>query len=562
MLEWSFNNNASQLSQIAATANNEMKQFGDRLSLLAKTSEVQSMDPTIAASYLKSYNVSTLFISGETISIYDRENKFLCDNSMVGIPSESRYPIEFSRITPHRPYISPWYRGSNESAPERVFGINVSSRNYGGDGSIVATFSLRRLWKNFNDYKIGKNGFLVAVNTMGEILYHPDLKRWLTGTHKISEIGLEGIEPRNFDTKVPKFIKLSDGNYYLVNYTYDYNYDFGIFAFQPKSEIDGLAASVKQSSIIVFIAAFIAIIGIALWMFMILGLPLDRLTNHIRKISDGNLDVAQIPVGTRKDEIGTLSRAFNAMHSTIQRQLKELEEHRNMLEQEVKDRTKELELANKKLDLISRTDELTGLPNRRDMNETIANEIGRSQRTHKPFSFIFIDIDHFKSINDTYGHACGDVVLKSVAQTVRSLLRKYDVFARYGGEEFLTLLPETDLDGAAVVAERFRKKIERMTVHYGDYTINVTVTLGVAKFDERLGADRSIQQADKALYQGKESGRNQVVIWKPEWTTETDYEMAAIEMAEAKKMSDTQAMKAIEQAEQIINVDFGDDDDK
>lgn len=561
MLEWSFNNNAAQLSQIAATASNEMKQFGDRLSLLAKTSEIQGMDPTAAASYLKSYNISTLFISGENISIYDRSEKFVCDNSMTGMQTGSKYPIDFSRITPHRPYVTPWYKSSKESAPERIFGINITNRAT-GDGSLVATFSLRRLWKSFADYKIGKNGFLVAINTQGEILYHPDLKTWLTDTHKISELGLADVDPRNFSVQKPTFQKLSDGKSYLVNYVYDNNYDFGIFAFQPKSEIDGLVASVRQSSLLILAVAIIFIFGLAAWMFFMLGLPLNKLTNHIRKISDGNMDVEQIHVGHRKDEIGTLSQAFNLMHSTILRQLKELEAHRNMLEQEVKDRTKELELANKKLDLISRTDELTGLPNRRDMNETIANEIGRSQRTHKPFSFIFIDIDHFKSINDTYGHACGDVVLKSVAQTVRSLLRKYDVFARYGGEEFLTLLPETDLEGAAVVAERFRKKIERMTVHYGDYSINVTVTLGVAKFDERLGADRSIQQADKALYQGKEGGRNQVVIWKPEWTTETDYEMAAIEMAEAKKMSDTQAMKAIEQAEQIINVEFRDEEDK
>ena len=562
MLEWSYNNNAAQLSQIAATASNEMKQFGDRLSLLAKTSEIQSMDPTTAASYLKSYNISTLFISGENISIYDRSEKFVCDNSMTGMQTGSNYPVDFSRITPHRPYVTPWYKTSKESAPERIFGINISNRAV-GDGSLVATFSLRRLWKSFADYKIGKNGFLVAINTQGEILYHPDLKTWLTDTHKISELGLADVDPRNFSVQKPTFQKLSDGKSYLVNYVYDNNYDFGIFAFQPKSEIDGLVASVRQSSQLILAVSIIFIFGLAAWMFFMLGLPLNKLTNHIRKISDGNMDVEQIHVGHRKDEIGTLSQAFNLMHSTILRQLKELEAHRNMLEQEVRDRTKELELANKKLDLISRTDELTGLPNRRDMNETIANEIGRSQRTHKPFCFIFIDIDHFKAINDTYGHACGDVVLKSVAQTVRGLLRKYDVFARYGGEEFLTLLPETDLDGATIVAERFRKKIERMTVHYGDYTINVTVTLGVAKFDERLGADRSIQLADKALYQGKEGGRNQVVVWKPEWTTETDYEMAAIDMAEAKKMSDTQAMNAIaEQAEQIINVEFRDEDDK
>ena len=120
-------------------------------------------------------------------------------------------------------------------------------------------------------------------------------------------------------------------------------------------------------------------------------------------------------------------------------------------------------------------------------------------------------------------------------------MRKYDVFARYGGEEFLTLLPETDLEGAAVVAERFRKKIEQMTVRYADFTIKVTITLGVSRYDERLGADRSIQMADKALYRGKESGRNQVIVWEPEWVTEADYEAAAIELAAQKKNAESNA---------------------
>lgn len=534
MLEWSYNNNESQLNQIAATASSEMKQFGDKLSLLAKTSEIQSMDPNTVASYLKSYNISSLFISGETISIYDRENKFLCDNSMVGIANKSDYPIDFARITPHRPYITPWIKEGNDASPKRLFGINITNRAM-GDGSLIASFSLRRLWRTFSDHKIGKKGFLVAVNAQGEILYHPDLKKWFPEPHKIAELGLVDVDPRNFEVNKASFKKLSDGQTYLVNYHYDPNYDFGLFAFQPKSEIDGLVSSVRQGSSVILIAAIFIILALAAWLFMTLGHPLGNLTNHIRQITEGNMDIAQINMGKRKDEIGLLATAFNLMHSTIQRQLHELESHRKMLEIEVRERTLELEVANRKLDLISRTDELTGLPNRRDMNETIANEIGRTQRTHKPFCFIFIDIDHFKAINDTYGHACGDVVLKSVSQTIRGLLRKYDVFARYGGEEFLTLLPETDIEGAKVVAERFRRQIEMMTVHFADYTINVTVTLGVARFDHRLGADRSIQMADKALYQGKENGRNQVVVWEPSWVTEADYEAAAIELAELKK---------------------------
>jgi diguanylate cyclase (GGDEF)-like protein len=179
---------------------------------------------------------------------------------------------------------------------------------------------------------------------------------------------------------------------------------------------------------------------------------------------------------------------------------------------------------------LANTDYLTGLYNRQYIQKLIYDE------SHK--NVAIMDVDHFKNINDTYGHACGDVILKSVSQTIRGLLRKYDVFARYGGEEFLTLLPETDLEGATIVAERFRKQIEKMTVRYADFTIKITITLGVAKYDHRLGADRSIQMADKALYQGKEGGRNRVVVWNPEWVTDADYEAAAIEQAAQKKNSE------------------------
>lgn len=534
MLEWSFNNNESMLTQIGNMASSEMKQFGDRLTLLSKTSEIQSLDPTAAASYLKSYSVSSLFISGETVTLYNRESEFICDNSMVGIPTESPYPIEFSRITPHRPYVTPWFKEAKDAPPKRLFGISIMNRS-SSSGYLIASFSLRRLWTNFPNYKIGKNGFLVAINGQGEILFHPDLKRWLTDSHKISELGLTDIDPRNFDVKKAQFQKLCDGEKYLVNYYFDSNMDFGLFAFQPQHEIDELISSATQASFAILIVAILIIFLVAAWMFYTLGLPLNRMTRHIRQISEGNLDVDEINMGNRTDELGQLSNAFNSMHDTIKRQIKELNAHREILEQEVKERTKDLEQANKKLELISKTDELTGLPNRREMNETIANEMGRSARTHKPFCFIFIDIDHFKNINDTYGHACGDIILKSVAQTIRGLLRKYDVFARYGGEEFLTLLPETDLEGARVVAERFRRQIEKMTVRYADFTIKITITLGVARFDDRLGADRSIQMADKALYQGKEGGRNRVIVWRPEWVTEADYEAAAIELAALKK---------------------------
>ena len=178
IFEWSHNNNSSLLQQASMSAHSEMQRFGNTLELLAKTSAIQSMIHDTAASYLKSYNISSLFISGETVSLFDREKKMICDNSML-TSTQVTYPIDFSRITPHRPLISPWYRDENNT-PTRAFGTAVTDLA-AGDGSLVGNFSSKRLWKIFSEHHIGQNGFLVAINANGEIIYHPNLKKWLNG---------------------------------------------------------------------------------------------------------------------------------------------------------------------------------------------------------------------------------------------------------------------------------------------------------------------------------------------------------------------------------------------
>lgn len=517
-LKLSYDTNETQLQQLANTVNNEMEQFASRLTLLAKTSEIQSMDKLTAAGYLKSFNISSLFISGETISLFDRNYNLICNNSMLGSAKIS-YPIEFNRISPHRPTISPWYRDT-DGTPKRAFGVVVSDRAL-GDGRLISSFSIRRLWRYFTEYKIGQNGILIACNGQGEILYHPDMRTWLDGVHKITELGLGDMNIKQDSDNSIRFVKLDNGKSYLINRTFNPTYDLGLIALQPKTEIDAMVSSVHHVSQIILFSSIIAILLVSLWQILIVCKPLNNLIDHISQITEGNLNIEEFKAKSSQDEIGRLAKVFNQMHATIKRQIQELNAHRDMLEKEVKERTYELEQANKKLDLISRTDELTQLPNRRDMHRTIEKEVDRANRFRKAFSIIFIDIDHFKDVNDTYGHAAGDAVLKSVASTIRSLLRKYDVLARYGGEEFLTLLPETELKDASHVAERFRKQIENQTIFFGGQEIKVTITLGVAQFDSSQGAEKCIQLADKALYEGKEHGRNRVILWTDDKAVES-----------------------------------------
>lgn len=165
-------------------------------------------------------------------------------------------------------------------------------------------------------------------------------------------------------------------------------------------------------------------------------------------------------------------------------------------------------------------DALTGLNNRHMFYQRLNETTSNAKRQNSNLCCIMTDIDFFKSVNDTYGHAIGDLVLKTVAKTIKKELREYDIASRYGGEEFAILLPNTPIDEAYKVAQRLRKQIEKKKINISEYKINnvdeisVTISIGVSQYDPNEMKDPTLlyQKADKGLYIAKESGRNRVVI--------------------------------------------------
>lgn len=133
---------------------------------------------------------------------------------------------------------------------------------------------------------------------------------------------------------------------------------------------------------------------------------------------------------------------------------------------------------------------------------------------NRKLSFVILDIDHFKNLNDTYGHTCGDVVLKRIAQVIQENVRQVDITARYGGEEFAVLLPDTDIEGASEIAERIRSAIDNTRILWMEEELSVTISIGVAEYKPIKDHDylSLIERADKALYISKEHGRNQVTL--------------------------------------------------
>ena len=178
----------------------------------------------------------------------------------------------------------------------------------------------------------------------------------------------------------------------------------------------------------------------------------------------------------------------------------------------------DLVVKNRMLSEVSSRDALTGLYNRWFVIEKIDSEMNRALRHGSPMSLLMLDIDHFKRVNDTWGHSAGDQVLQAIGKLLRDSCRVYDVPGRYGGEKFCIVLPETKPGSTNVVAERIRSRLEATSLPCGDTSIVVTASIGIAGVDttdmnELLSPAALIDRADRALYSAKNRGRNRVEMW-------------------------------------------------
>lgn len=221
---------------------------------------------------------------------------------------------------------------------------------------------------------------------------------------------------------------------------------------------------------------------------------LNQLEPTTGKFTPLNVDIKE------EDEIYAIQKSFNLMAEKLQITHNKINSYNKELEQKVHDRTLELEK-------ISITDRLTGLFNRHKTDDVLENEIQRSSRFDSPFSLILIDIDNFKLVNDNYGHQIGDKVLIETANLLVDSIRNTDILGRWGGEEFLIIVPETQLEGALLVAETIRLKIEK---HKFPKINSLTISLGVSSYKKEDTVSDLISRADSALYLSKENGKNQI----------------------------------------------------
>ena len=251
----------------------------------------------------------------------------------------------------------------------------------------------------------------------------------------------------------------------------------------------GSAKQVGQQAVALLIIALVAgavLVLISSTMFVrTIILPIRKLQDGVSRFGRGDYKF-RLKV-TSDDELGQLSKSFNNMANS-------LEQHQNELKR------------------ISTYDSLTGLLNRREIERRLDEALGTYKRYHRIFSLLLLDLDHFKQVNDTYGHQSGDELLKTFADAVQQVIRPVDLFARYGGEEFLILMPEINIESAKIMAERIRALVELLVVKtVAGKEISFTVSIGVTGVSESVQDHATIiHTVDQALYAAKEGGRNRI----------------------------------------------------
>jgi diguanylate cyclase (GGDEF)-like protein len=266
-----------------------------------------------------------------------------------------------------------------------------------------------------------------------------------------------------------------------------------------KDRADVYAAWVKLRNLYLALVCVIVLIvtAVAFRMGRSIVTPLQHLINAANSIASGDLNV-RLPV-TRNDEFGHLTRIFNQMADKLRHSHAEIVATNQAMQQQ-----------NQLLETLSITDGLTGLYNRSKLDAILTDEMARFKRNLRPFAVLMLDIDYFKTLNDSHGHIAGDEVITAVAKILSQSIRSVDYAARYGGDEFIIIMVETTADMALKTAERIRSQVNDMRYSTNDQIVSVTVSIGVVQCTQSddVTPTAVFSRADSALYEAKRAGRN------------------------------------------------------
>ncbi len=474
-------------------------------------------------------------ISQEIESYFVLNRKGICIASTEPSFISKNYSVRqyFSDGMAGRLHVSDWSVGLTTHKPG-VFFASPIKKNGHPVGVIVLKINASKIFETLRRSKDDALSILL-VNRMGVVLvcnkpeqvYHSlsplsnDEKKQLAASQQFADFQVSGLDMPKLKTAHDRV--LQKGGTETCEYQLSGLSKVAALSrlkTQPWSIIisQPLDTIYSDSKIILFSAIVIAVILLVVTLLLgflltnhITG-PVNHLLQVINMFGSGDMNVRAVVES--QDEIGILAKSFNAMAVTIHDQT-------DNLEQKIKERTTDLKLAYRDLELayeeiskLSNTDALTGCYNRRFLEDALEKELLRSGQEKVYISISICDIDFFKKVNDTYGHAAGDRVLVEFASVLKEVIRKdADVVCRYGGEEFVIIFPNTPIDRAHILVERIRTAVEKKTFVYGEYTFKITASFGVTSVIPSTARDISVAsfigKADDLLYIAKNGGRNQ-----------------------------------------------------
>lgn len=363
-----------------------------------------------------------------------------------------------------------------------LMGVPIKSGKGLLQGVLAASVDSSAMATLFNSLVADKEtsvSTLLLVNRQGEVLFD-------SGNPKLSRQMLPEVSELFRDAGELTEYRAGQRGQVLAMLWPVQGYPWGVVVEMNREALFANLESVRNSAILL-VLGMAAIIGFFAWLLArsILN-PLRELTQAAQQVAAGDFDVS-IPV-SRPDELGFAARVFNDM-------------------------VMQLRQSHQRLELLTTTDSLTGLLNRKGIVEGFFTFLVRYRRHQRPFSVIMMDIDHFKAVNDRYGHLVGDLVLKEVSRILLEEAREVDLVGRYGGEEFLMLLDESGAETAFKVAERIRNVLVALAISHEGELVHVTASFGLAEITSGSESmDELMERADKAMYLAKKQGRNRTIV--------------------------------------------------
>ena len=382
---------------------------------------------------------------------------------------------------------------------------------------VAGQMNMERVWEVLDSAHIGTTGFLVAVDKNGDIISHPNKDLLLT------KLGGEEASSDSDTTSI--HIPKTEETGSLVGQAAPVDvFGWRVVALQSSAEANALFNDALEKIFIVAAVVVALIIGVSLMLSKAIVHPISVLVAGMCKIADGNLDY-RVPAAELQ-EIDDLSASFNTMAVNLEASTEKLKSANEELEKRYE------ELADARQ--LAATDSLTGICNHRSLQEMLAKEVERSVRYGSPLAILMMDVDGFKLFNETYGHHAGDNVLRQVAQVLMRTCRTADIVGRYGGDEFMVILPETDREGAASMANRILEELSQERVRTGSADdIPLELSTGVAVCpDDSKHKEELIVCAEGSLQEARQSSASSLLVAQPGPGKLVPYKDAALRLFE------------------------------